>query len=55
MDELLRESACTGNLEAAQKLLGNGSAINSQNSMNGWYERACMFVCASVVLVKLYS
>ena len=38
MEELLRESACTGNLEGVQKLLQNGSAINSQNSMNGWYE-----------------
>ena len=36
MAELLREAACTGNLLAVKKLLGNGVSVNSQNSMNGW-------------------
>lgn len=36
MEELLREAACLGNLQAVQKLLLSGTKINSQNSMNGW-------------------
>ena len=38
MDELLREAACLGNLDAVQKLLEKGASINSQHSINGWYE-----------------
>ena len=37
MEELLREAACLGNLDAVQKLLGKGASINSQHNLNGWY------------------
>lgn len=35
-DEALREAACIGNLKAVKKLIGSGTNVNSQNSVNGW-------------------
>jgi hypothetical protein len=36
MEELLREAACLGNLDAVQKLLEKGASFNSQHTLNGW-------------------
>ena len=35
-EEALREAACIGNVKAVRKLIGSGTSVNSQNSMNGW-------------------
>lgn len=37
MEELLKEAACLGNLDAVQKLLQKGARINAQHSINEWY------------------
>jgi ankyrin repeat protein len=35
-EELLREAACLGNLEAVIQLVQAGVDVNAQNGMNGW-------------------
>lgn len=38
-EEKLREAACYGDLEAIKTLLKKGVNINSQHSINGWYDK----------------
>lgn len=46
-EEKLREAACYGDLEAVKTLLKKGVNINSQHSINGWYDSfSFYFLCA---------